>query len=273
MNITMKTGVHYVIQHYGDVTSETALNVYTPNQTTIQWTSLDTNSDYVVEIQITASAGGNITITLIWDSQTETTLVDDEFEFVLTEDVSWSGLPKFMLNKFTITPMFLNLYQNSAENNKVDKSASLTSVGTIVGVLREQCSVINPSFMIEYDGVPDFNYVYFPIYNRYYFVTNITSIKNGLWQIDLSVDVLMTYKKQIGDQSAFIERSESTYDVDKVDDLISYDYDKTISYIAGTDLLNLFDFSGEVKDNQNHTIGFSTDDASAFRYVMIVVRK
>lgn len=273
MNITMKTGVRYLLKYYGTITSETAFDVYTPNISSIRWTSLDTNSDYVTEIRISATAGGNVVVTLAWDSQIETTLVNNEFEFILNEDVTWSGLPKFDYNNFCISSMFLNLYQNTAENNKVDKTASLTSVGTICGVLREQCSVINPSLTIEYDDVPEFNYVYFPLFNRYYFVTNITSIKNGLWQIDLSVDVLMTYKDDITQQTAFIERSESTYDVDKVDDLVSYDYDKTISYIAGTDLLNLFDFSGEVRDNHNQIIGHSTDDASAFRYVMIVVRK
>ena len=111
----------------------------------------------------------------------------------------------------------LNLYQNISELERVDKTSYLTPVSTIFGTLREECSVTNPSFILEYESVPNFNYIYIPILKRYYYVTEIRSIRYSLWEINCEVDVLMTYKNAILMQKGFIERNEFTYN-DKIVD-------------------------------------------------------
>lgn len=111
----------------------------------------------------------------------------------------------------------LNLYQNTAEPNRVDKTSYLTAVDTLSGTLREECSVINPSITIMRTTLPTFNYVYISAFNRYYFVTGVTAIRMNLWRIDLNVDVLMTYKSGILDLSAVIGRQEFSYNPDLVD--------------------------------------------------------
>lgn len=87
------------------------------------------------------------------------------------------------------------LYYNSSYNNEVNKN--LTKYLTVKGVLREETDIINPSITFQIDSVPDFNYVYIEQFKRYYFVTGITSIVNQLWQVDLHIDLLMTYKDTI----------------------------------------------------------------------------
>lgn len=102
----------------------------------------------------------------------------------------------------------MNLYHNNAERNRVDKTNFLESVSTLNGYLRDKTSITNPSIIIEMSEFPTFNYVYLPKFNRYYYVTNILSIATNLWQIDMHVDVLMSYKDKILLQSAIIERNE-----------------------------------------------------------------
>ena len=111
----------------------------------------------------------------------------------------------------------ITLYKNSAEPNRVDKSTFLELVGTFYGVFRDDTSIINMSLTIEYPSVVDFNYIYIPIFNRYYFVTDITLIRYNLYNISLSCDVLMSYKNAILNCKGFIDRNEFTYD-DKIID-------------------------------------------------------
>lgn len=106
----------------------------------------------------------------------------------------------------------LTLYKSTAEEHRVDKTNYLTQVGELGGVLRDTTSLINIAIEIEYKDVPNFNYVYISKFNRYYYVTDITSIRTNIWEISLSVDVLMSYKNGILNLKGFIDRNEFTFD-------------------------------------------------------------
>ena len=67
------------------------------------------------------------------------------------------------------------------------------------------------------DYVLSANYVYIPDFNRYYFINDITSVRQNLWRLSLHVDVLMSYKKEINNTYAFISRNEFDYDPDIYD--------------------------------------------------------
>lgn len=110
-----------------------------------------------------------------------------------------------------------SLYKNSAENNRVDKSLFLELVGTISGTYREDISLTNLAITIEYPKVPDFNYIYITEFNRYYFVTDITVVRYNLYEISLSIDILMSYKNGIKKLPAFIERNENDFNDDLID--------------------------------------------------------
>lgn len=106
------------------------------------------------------------------------------------------------------TTFDINLYQNSAEVNRVDKSNYLVGVGTLSGALRDECSMLTPSIVFQSLNVPTFNYVYIPIFNRYYFVTSLSSVSKNVWRMELNCDVLMTYKQQIFLLQGVIGRQE-----------------------------------------------------------------
>lgn len=91
--------------------------------------------------------------------------------------------------------MDITLYVNSSERQEINKSLSNDTV--LTGILRGESSVISPTFTIEHANPSGFNYCYIPDFGRYYFITNITSVRNSIWRIDCSVDVLMSFKDAI----------------------------------------------------------------------------
>ena len=128
----------------------------------------------------------------------------------------------------------LELYNNTSEDNRVDKTNYLTKVGELSGVLREESSLIDMSLTLEIEELPLFNYVYIEQLNRYYYVTDIVSVKYKLWEISLSVDVLMSYKNALLSCSAFVDRNENSYDNTIIDKkrVIQQGYDIEVSTVT-----------------------------------------
>ena len=91
--------------------------------------------------------------------------------------------------------MDITLYTMGSEKNEIYKS--LQNGNTLSGYLRGESSVVTPAFIIEHANPSQYNYCYIPDFGRYYFITDITSIRTGLWRISCSVDVLMSYQSQI----------------------------------------------------------------------------
>lgn len=91
--------------------------------------------------------------------------------------------------------MVIDLYITGSEKNAIFKN--LQNELELGGSLRNESSVINPVFVIETVNPSAYNYCFIPDFNRYYFITNIESVRTNLWRIHCAVDVLMTYQAQI----------------------------------------------------------------------------
>lgn len=91
--------------------------------------------------------------------------------------------------------MEIVLYITGSERQAIRKA--LQNELELIGSLRGESSVINPSFLIEIDNPSQYNYCFIPEFNRYYFITNITSVRTRIWRIDCNVDVLMSFQAQI----------------------------------------------------------------------------
>lgn len=126
------------------------------------------------------------------------------------------------------------LYHNNAEQNRLDKTNFLENVSTLNGYLRDKTSITNPSIIIEMNDFPTFNYVYLPKFNRYYYVTNIISIATNLWQIDMHVDVLMSYRDEILDTECIIERNQYDYNAFLVDKDLPCEKARTLYMVSDT---------------------------------------
>lgn len=122
------------------------------------------------------------------------------------------------------------LYKNTAEHNRLNKSSYLEKVGDLYGSLREDTSVTNPILTITYTEYPAFNYVYIYIFKRYYYVDDIVSVRNNVWEIHLSVDVLMTYNAAIRACTAYIDRNENSYNNRIVDNRLPMEQSNSVTY-------------------------------------------
>ena len=108
--------------------------------------------------------------------------------------------------------MNLNIGVNSSPDNKLDKS--FTVALSLTGTMREESSVIDPVITVATgSSITGCNYAYIEEFGRYYFIRNISSIRNGVWELQLHVDVLSTYKAAIRTQTAVVKRQERNYNL------------------------------------------------------------
>lgn len=105
--------------------------------------------------------------------------------------------------------------------------------------MKAECSVKDPVLLI--DGI-DLEVNYCTFNGRYYFVEDITLNKNNIYEIKCTIDVLATYRPQISDYNAYVERSASKYDPYLSDDVLSISYDIINQDEQSTTLIG-FDFS------------------------------
>lgn len=105
------------------------------------------------------------------------------------------------------------LMTNSSEKNKMDKT--LTTITTISGTLKNATSIIDPVIIIEGDlsSFTGCNYMTIDTFGRSYFVNNIRSINNNLFEVSGHVDVLSTYKTEIRRNSAIIRKQQHQWNL------------------------------------------------------------
>lgn len=75
--------------------------------------------------------------------------------------------------------------------------------------MKSPTSILSPS--LELNQRPTGNYCYIPDFGRYYWLDNLT-YDRGIWTASLSIDVLATYKNQIGGAELYILRAANDFD-------------------------------------------------------------
>lgn len=100
---------------------------------------------------------------------------------------------------------------NSSDKNVVSKQ--LTALGTFTGTLRDSTSIMNPVIRIEGVLPTTCNYLYIPDFGRYYYVNDIRSIRNNLFEVSAHVDVLKTYDAQIRNCTGIVARQQAKWNM------------------------------------------------------------
>lgn len=130
--------------------------------------------------------------------------------------------------------MQITFYQMNKRTNSTKLPDAQTPSQTLSCELKEETNMINPSLIIK--DVPTgwnviWNYCYIPLFRRYYFIDN-WRWENGVWDASTMVDVLASYKTQIGQTQAYIERCSSENDGYIVDNLFPATTDFSTQEIA-----------------------------------------
>ena len=103
--------------------------------------------------------------------------------------------------------MEIKLCNTSDPKEKLNKT--VTEGVTLNCLLKENTSIIDPVLIIESSQpVYNYNYVYIPMFRRYYYRTDIRSIGFNRWEFTAHVDVLKSYYEDIVSNSAIIEGTE-----------------------------------------------------------------
>ena len=102
----------------------------------------------------------------------------------------------------------IKLYNNTSPVEKIGKDLTGELIISDV-VLKRDTSILRPVLLVSADGsVFSYNYMYIEEFGRYYFIDDIRSVNNNIWEISAHVDVLETYKEAILSNSAIIENTE-----------------------------------------------------------------
>ena len=83
------------------------------------------------------------------------------------------------------------LYNNASDNAVVSKM--ITQIAELTGTLRNETNIMRPVILVASEAPPICNYASIPAFGRYYYVTDIRCVRNGAYELHLSVDVLMSH--------------------------------------------------------------------------------
>lgn len=78
-------------------------------------------------------------------------------------------------------------------------------------LLKKDTGIVHPIIEIKGENMSMFNYAFIPDFHRYYYIVEWTSLNAHMWQAQLEVDVLATYREHILASDAFVQYAESDY--------------------------------------------------------------
>lgn len=104
--------------------------------------------------------------------------------------------------------MTCTLYTNKQDKATLKKFLS-GGRGYSITFKDDNIDILNPTIIISSDisALKEYNYVYLPNLNRYYFINGFTSLLGSRTELSLSVDVLMSWQSDILNMSVIADRS------------------------------------------------------------------
>ena len=101
-------------------------------------------------------------------------------------------------------------------------------------IIKSGSGILHPTISLDLGKVNDpsqYNYAYIPNFDRYYFIEE-WYFERALWTASLKVDVLATYKTEIGNSNLYVMRCASEHNGDIIDTL--YPAKSGCSYASDT---------------------------------------
>ncbi len=100
--------------------------------------------------------------------------------------------------------MEVQFFYNVSDPRCINKT--LIEGDTFEGQMRDQVSIMNPVVLFDTTNVIGYNYAYIPEFERYYSITDITAYRNNLYEVTFNVDVLMSFRRDILDCVAVVDK-------------------------------------------------------------------
>lgn len=129
-------------------------------------------------------------------------------------------------------PNVFTLYTNNSDLNTIRKKlTSLTTESTIR--LKQPTDIVSPTFIISgvtTANIINSNYLYYPDFGRYYYIENKVNTANDVWEIQCSCDAIESFRNQILNLKAVLDKQEFVYNM-YLDDgtLKAYSYPQVLT--------------------------------------------
>lgn len=122
----------------------------------------------------------------------------------------------------------IDLMYNASDVNVLTKSTSI--LGTYTGTLKDKTSILSPVILLEGTIPTNCNYMYISTFGRYYFIDDVVSVGNNVFQVSAHVDVLTTYASQIRGCTGIVARNQNKWNL-YIDDGTFKTYQNEINQI------------------------------------------
>lgn len=93
-----------------------------------------------------------------------------------------------------------------SDHERLDKNVQ--SIETVSARIKEDTSIVDPTFILNNPGTVDFNYVVVPEWGRRYFVRDITALTGDRLAVSCHVDVLSSFAAGIRAAQAIIDKQQ-----------------------------------------------------------------
>lgn len=100
--------------------------------------------------------------------------------------------------------MDIKFYYNQSDDRTINKA--LTDESIYSGALRDEANIMNPTIRFRNADVMRFNYCYIPDFQRYYSVSSVNATRDGFYDVTLTVDVLMSFRGDIMNLTAIVDK-------------------------------------------------------------------
>ena len=107
-------------------------------------------------------------------------------------------------------------YYNASDDRVINKT--LVGGESFIGTPRDDVDVMTPIIRFESSEILRYNYAYIPELQRYYTIQSINAFREGIWDVSMVVDVLMSFRGDIMalpvivDKQAMVENGDEYID-------------------------------------------------------------
>ena len=100
--------------------------------------------------------------------------------------------------------MTVIFYFNGSDDRVINKT--LIGGEQFTGEFVGDVNIMSPTIRFDTEEVLRYNYAYIPELQRYYAISAITSYRDGMWDVDFAVDVLMSFRGDIMALSVIVDK-------------------------------------------------------------------
>lgn len=113
--------------------------------------------------------------------------------------------------------MTVILYHNGSDDRVINKT--LVGGEQFTGELVGDVDIMSPTIRFDTGEFLRYNYAYIPEFQRYYAIQSVSVFREGIWDVSMAVDVLMSFRGDIMALSVIVDKQSMSENGDEyIDD-------------------------------------------------------